>query len=636
MVVRNTSYSVLFVVVFCFFIYSQCSLASETSHERVVVHGTKPDYAYHLADSLPLSAIDLDPLSQFGSAADALTQAPEVTFNGQGGLLQTLSIRGLSRWRIQTLVEGVPIHSERRAGNAAEFVAPGLLGRSYVLPGAASTQLGSGALGGGIDLRLASSFDTRIASSYGVQQDYRELSGIGGQQNKGFNVNWGVSYRHGNNSESANNQLLLDGFEQSVGWAKYTSIDSIIKEALFLYSTANNIGKASSDLPSERITEYPSNDHWLTKFTLNWFNTTVYAHRFSLDTDVLRPERRFNDLSNSGLSWGVSAGEQSQVQQWTISWKAALDARSKVEAQEQEFNNQGEQTFNRRNLAAEQKAYSFTIDANRQWQNINVSGGFRTEYIEQSNQANTQANTTDDNADTNLSAFLAARYQFNENWSTSLYTSSAFRVPVLTERYFNGSTPRGVTLGDPLLETERGRNLQIDVDYQSSLLEFGVSASRQWIDNYIERINISNELQQYVNLGNAQIEAINYLLNWSPTGRIKVRLSGQWLWGEDDTGIAINDISPHQHDVNITYQAQKFDSWIGVSYRQAFDKPGPSELALPSTLFMKLGATFYLNNQITVSTQINNLFDRLYSVSTDDLSPLARGRDGQISVTYQF
>lgn len=629
----RSTFLAIFVTGFWLNVFSPFIFASENIQERVVVQGTRPEYAHHLADTLPLSTIDLDPLSQFGSAAEALTQAPEVTFNGQGGLLQTLSIRGLSRWRIQTLVEGVPIHSERRAGNAAEFVAPGLLGRSYVLPGAASTQLGSGALGGGIDLRLASSFDTRITSSYGLEQDYRELSSIGGQQNTTYNINWGFSYRHGNNSESANNQRLFDGFEQTVGWTKYTSNHSTIKETLFLYSTANNIGKASSDLPSERITEYPSNDHWLTKVSLSWLNGTFYAHHFSLDTDVLRPQRRFNALSNSALSWGVNIGDNVELHNWSINWKAALDARSNVEAQEREFNNQGETVFERRNLAAEQQAYSLTVDANRRWQNINASGGLRVEHIKQTDQTNTFG---EDGVDTNISVFLAARYQLNEKWSTSLYTSNAFRVPVLTERYFNGSTPRGITLGDPFLQTERGRNLQFDVDYKTSTLKLGVSASRQWINNYIERIDLNDELQQYVNLGNAQIEAINYSFNWQAVEQLNVRISGQWLWGEDNTGIAINDISPHQHDVNITYQAQKFDIWVGASYRQAFDRPGPSELALPSTLFMKLGATFYINNQITVSTQINNLFDRLYSVSTDDLSPLARGRDGQISVTYQF
>ncbi|MBO1256863.1 TonB-dependent receptor [Alteromonas sp. 5E99-2] len=606
--------------------------ASEEVDEHIVVHADTPSYLYHLQDTLPVSTIEGSPLNSSLSIAEALTSAPEVTFNGQGGLLQTLSIRGLSRWRVQTLVEGIPIHSERRAGNTAEFIPPGLLGRAYLLPGAASTQLGSGALGGGIDLRLASSFDTQISAAYGVQQDYRDIQVLGGSEVANGDIHWGASYRHGNNSEAADNTSIFDGFEQSAGWVKYSSTTTPITDALFLVSTANNVGKASSDLPTERVTEYPSNDHWLAKLRFSWLNAQVYAHEFSLDTDVVRPEQRRNILSNSALSWGLNVSDSVSLLGLDVNWKAALDARSKVEAKEQEISNDGLVVFDRSNLDANQQAWSISADTLYQWQETAIAGGVRLEHLRQQDSSATPRK----DSDTNSSIFLTAKHQWLSSLSTSFYLSSAFRAPVLTERYFNGSTPRGVTLGSPSLETEQGRNAQIDIDYRSDVIELGFSAARQWIDNYIERVSLSDELQQYINVGNVQIDSVNYVVAIPLTSRFNARFSGQWLWGEDDEGLAINDVSPHEHNVRLSYQGQNIETWLNTTYRQRHRRPGTSELPIGSAVYLQLGLSAAVSDSLSINIQVNNLTNRTYAVSTDDLSPLARGRDIQINGTYVF
>ena len=79
---------------------------------------------------------------------DALAGLPGIDDNGQGGLFQVFSLRGASRWRVMTQLSGMPLHTERRAGAAASFVAPYLLGSAKVIKGPASTYYGSGAMGG--------------------------------------------------------------------------------------------------------------------------------------------------------------------------------------------------------------------------------------------------------------------------------------------------------------------------------------------------------------------------------------------------------------------------------------------------------------------------------------------------------
>ncbi|MDC0603299.1 TonB-dependent receptor plug domain-containing protein, partial [Aliiglaciecola sp.] len=264
-----TPYSISAVLLIGFF--ALFARASNIPEERIIVVGKKPTYLSNHDGILPVTVIDGLGVGHSNTMADMLNAAPEVNYSGQGGLLQTISIRGLSRWRIQTLVEGVPIHSERRAGNAAEFIAPNLVANAYVLSGAASTQLGSGALGGGIDLRLAATSDTSLNVSYGSAQDYRSLQVLGGKEEGNGGVYWGANFRHANHGADSLNQTLFNGFEQSVGWFRYLS-DQNIKDALVIVSKANNVGKASSDLPEQRQTLYPDNDHWLAKLDFEWMN----------------------------------------------------------------------------------------------------------------------------------------------------------------------------------------------------------------------------------------------------------------------------------------------------------------------------------------------------------------------------
>ena len=76
------------------------------------------------ASSAPLGARStvLDPDASMGTPSaltDLVTAVPGVSENGQAGLFQVFSIRGVSRQRVRSLVSGMRITSERRAGASA-------------------------------------------------------------------------------------------------------------------------------------------------------------------------------------------------------------------------------------------------------------------------------------------------------------------------------------------------------------------------------------------------------------------------------------------------------------------------------------------------------------------------------------
>ncbi|GAB5384186.1 MAG: hypothetical protein Alis3KO_13090 [Aliiglaciecola sp.] len=606
--------------------------ASEQVNDHVLVVGKKPSYLNDLNGLLPIDVVDTSAIEQTGSIAELFTASPSVNFNGQGGLLQTLSIRGLSRWRIQTMIEGVPIHSERRSGNAAEFIAPGMVGSAYVLSGAASTQLGSGALGGGIDLQLAATTTPTLSTTLDLQQDYRSIQTLGGRVLENSRLYWGGSLRHANNGKDSANQPLFNGFEQSVIWIRQTSEEYSISDALFVISSANNIGKANSDPINSRLTRYPNNDHWLAKLDFDWLNAGVYAHKARLDTSIVRPEQRTNSLQNAALGWGARVGDTSFIGNWQLDWQLAFDARRGVKASEQEATAEGELVFDRTNLDAHQQAWSLSTDIVRQLKDWRVATGVRLEHIAQHSDVGTSLSVSD----SNLSAFLVAKKQWSQSWSTRYYLSSAFRTPTLTERFFFGNTPRGISQGDANLETENAKNIQLDIDYQGQHVSLGVSVFHQQIDNYIERIDLSSLLQQYVNLGDAEIDGVSYQSHWILSPNLYLKLHGQWLWGEDNNGMPINDVSPHQHTIKLGWHQDSHELWINMAYRHAHRRVGSSELPTKKVVHFRAGYQHMLSPSLSMRVLASNITDKVYAVSTDDLAPNALGPNIEFNLTYVF
>ena len=171
------------------------------------------------------------------SIAAMLAQSGTVNLNGQGGLFQTINIRGFARWRIQSLVEGIPIHTDRRAGAALEFLPPSFVAQAYLTQGAASVQLGSGA-----DWRWGRYGARDACKAWPLQYDYGHLADarqiqIEGQTKK-HRVSWLFNHRHGNETKSAHGEPIQSRYEQHSFMVRKKHGLKGLNDALLLYSSA--------------------------------------------------------------------------------------------------------------------------------------------------------------------------------------------------------------------------------------------------------------------------------------------------------------------------------------------------------------------------------------------------------------
>ena len=481
-------------------------------------------------------------------------------------------------------------------------------------------------------MQLAASDALTLNVSSNTQQAYRSFSLLGGSNTDNGDLFWAGNIRRAGQGSDANGKRLLNQFENTSGILRWVSPKNTIKDVLLLVSSSQNIGKASSDPLDQRFTEYPKNNHWLAKIDFDWRNARIYAHHADFDTRVVRVEQRTNLLANQALGWGAEISEQLLSDDWQVQWRLALDARTGVKVAEQEQTPMGSLVFDRVNLDGRQFAYSFSANAVRKIDKTEFSAGFRTEYMLQES----DIGNVSDSHDVNVSAFFGSAIQWASHWHARIYLSSGYRVPTLTERYFSGSTPRGETLGDPSLETEKAYNIQADLDYVADDLAFNLSVFRQSIDRYIERVSLSPTLLKYVNIGNADIRGASYLASWRIAHGYYAKLQGQLLSGEGDGGNSINDISPDQHSATLGWRGEGHEIWLSATHRGAHKRPGDSEIATGSVNYLRAGFQTDLTASLGLQIQVSNLSDEQYPVSTDDRSPNTMGRNIELNVTYVF
>jgi iron complex outermembrane receptor protein len=258
---------------------------------------------------LGTSSTVLEPEETVGSPstlANLVADLPGVSENGQGGLFQVISIRGVSRQRITHLISGMRMTSERRGGVSTSFIDPQLVESVEVLAGPATTFHGSGAVGGVVQVRPREFSSGFVAGGYESNGEESFLAGgVGG---KAWSV--GLVRREADDSEAADGTRLNSHFTQ------YSAVGSWSREArgrryelLAIPTYGEDIGKANTDFP-ERTTNYPRERHQLLKFSVSadkgWrFHTFVHAQ--DLETDVVEQDlsrnRVFNDSFDYGIRW---------------------------------------------------------------------------------------------------------------------------------------------------------------------------------------------------------------------------------------------------------------------------------------------------------------------------------------------
>jgi outer membrane receptor protein involved in Fe transport len=563
------------------------------------------------------------------SISDLLAFEQGMGINGQPGLFQTLSIRGLARQRVHAYVDGMRVTSERRAGVSASFIDPFLLSGAEVTQGPASTYYGSGAIGGSIHLLSREEHSPWLQSSY--SSDGNEVAIAGGF---GDGIHSGsIAYRTRNNGETAQGEEKNNQFSQhSIIYKRHIKLDHYQFDWQIIESQGRDIGKDNLRFLQNRITNYPEENHLLMQMTLasdsDWMIKS-YLHKQDLQTEDIRTAESYTLVETDSLDIGLSYENL-----WHLGDNNGLIGvdyfgRRGVESFEQQkdlLTMENVEFFSLQNAQENEAAIFATL--NREFDFISFNSGLRTNYQSQRSAKTAQV------SDNFLTYFVALKTNF-DSINFSLNYGNGFRFASITERLFNGTTGRGQSQGNPLLLPEESTSIDFGVDYQQEKYQLSAHVFRTKIDDFIERISVTDDLRSFENLTKGELNGWQYQLRYLPLNDLEIELSGQGIHGENEFGQALSDIPPKRHQLKVKYSA---DSWsTQLSYTRRLEKTdaGDGEVPLSAANFAEINFAYQIRSDMKLQLGVRNFFDHSYFDSSDDLATLSSGRAVTLTFSYQ-
>jgi len=604
-------------------------VAKQEVYEEIAVSASRGETNFAPV-SVDTSVIEPDQLAAPPSTVtEMVSQVPAVSENGQGGLFQTYSIRGVSRLRILTLISGMRINSERRAGVSASFIDPRLLGSVEVVRGPSSTYYGSGALGGVVQIFLREFDELALETGYGTQGDENfQTLGWG-------NDEWslGITRRDARDSEAPDGEVLNSGFNQISGTAqrKWTA-GALEYRVIAIGSRGEDIGKANSDFP-ERTTTYPDELHGLLRFVAeseNGWMADAWAHPNSLETQVVDPVS-INVVDNQAFDFGANSIKSFAVR-GTNSARLGIDYAGRRDVQADETDT---------DLISGTSKEQATLDDGQEddvglfgaaeWNlgRVVILTGARVAWQRQKNAG--QA-SIDDSAVTGFAGIvvpLGAGFEVVSNLGTGL------RFPSLSERFFTGTTGRGEVVGNPNLEPERSLNLDAGLRWYGDRLFVAGYVFHNDIADYIERIEIAPDVLTFVNLTSGTIRGLELDGFYQLDSSFRIVFGGQLMEGTDEEDQPLADIPANRFSLGGVWQRGSWSAEARFEQRAAKNDPGSGEMAIPSASLLSASLDYRLSNGLALTLSGRNLLNESYFNSADDKAAMAPGRAILLSLRWQ-
>ena len=555
------------------------------------------------------------------SIAELAELQPGVAFAGQGGLLQTLSIRGLSGQQVANFWGEVPVLGDRRAGTASSFIDPSMLGSVEILRGPASVFYGSGAGAGVLQFSPARPQGLEATLQWGSDgNENLQYLGIGGDS-----ASVALSRRSADDGDSATGERLHDRFDQYNGqllWSGEFSGNPLSFRQLF--SEGRDIGKSNNRYP-DRITDYPEERHWLGELSTvigERLEASAYYHYQSLDTRVETVGESISDISSESIDWGFRAA-------WRFhELRAGLEylGRRDVQSDEREISLTSGDRVDTRTLDADQDGIDLFLDGSRALGGFDLAAGLRWSWIEQ------RANDSTD--DTALSGFLRASAQPSPSLGIHLELSSGTRFASLGERFFSGTTGRGQVLGNPALSPEETLSLDLGLSYERRGATASLRGYATRIDDYIERTDLTPDLRSFRNLSDGDIVGVEAALGVPLGDTLSLQLGGHYIDSEGGDGNALANVAAPEVFAVIAGDRAQWSGRLRLGYRFSRGDVAPGEAALDSatTLTASLSRRW---RELEFTLWGRNLLDDDYRLSSDELSTTAPERSLGVTLSWR-
>ncbi|GAA6203462.1 hypothetical protein NBRC116600_02590 [Thalassotalea sp. SU-HH00458] len=582
------------------------------------------------------------------SVAGILNPAPGLSLTGQGGLFQSYNIRGFSRARIKTEVNGIPIITDRRAGNSLSFLPAALIEHIDIKKGPSSTLYGSGAMGGVISLSTLNFNESSLNVMFKPQDD--TVQTLLKLSNESLSATF--MQRKANNAhapKTATGQIKLNSQHQQyhANFASHFTWQEIEISALTMLTQGKDIGKSSAEFPHDKITLYPKDLHWLSslqfhkkdRWRLSFFNhQQAWKNNIStFENELTSTLERRNLVTYSSTIFGgngtILIGNTLLGGEWI--------KRDNIDISEREFNQANELAWQKNTIdGAEQ---TIGVFANHTWKlnNLSLKSGIRYDKQTVENHpllTHEQYKVQDDFVSLSLNSHLP----ISTTTQLNITFANAFRFPTISELFFSGETPRGNTQGNPFLIPEKSVGLQFD--YQQQLagnFRWLISSYYYQVDNYIERYQRDHNkvIRSYRNNQEVTLKGIELTADWQTNHQLSMIFSYQKQWARDYLKRTVDDALPEE----LQWQINWFPAAVSqlkienhLSYQFEKTQFGNSEQALSAEWKWHVNVNYQISAQHKINITFDNLTNNQYLTSADEDAPFHPERSIALSWQWQF
>ena len=211
---------------------------------------------------------------------------------------------------------------------------------------------------------------------------------------------------------------------------------------------------------------------------------------------------------------------------------------------------------------------------------------------------------------------------------------TGLRFPNLSERFFTGTTGRGGVIGNPNLDPEGSVTVDLGLRWYGSQTFLAAQVFHQEIDDYIERVEVDDDLLTFVNLTSGTIEGFELEGFHQINEQWNFSWSGHLLDGKDSDDGALADIPSNRLQVGLKYQRDGWESQLQVQHRASKNDPGSGENPIPAARLVSASVSYRLGPGLALTLRGRNLLDEEYFNSADDKNPLAPGRSLSLSLSW--
>ncbi|MFL9710922.1 TonB-dependent receptor domain-containing protein [Methylobacillus sp. Pita1] len=558
-----------------------------------------------------VSVITAEQIQKAGQStlAELLAMQPGIEMSSNGGVGKSTNIymRGANTTHTLILIDGVRISSATTGETAIQHIPLSQIDHVEILRGPASSMYGADAIGGVIQIftkkgQGAPKFNASVGlGTYGTAIGEAGVNGRIG--NTSYSLQGGMTHVHGINAVRNKNVVSYnadaDGFRNqnlSANISQHLTENHEIGLNI-LVTDSRNFNDGGSSRTTARYDYFL--DQTLSSYTLFSKNrfTDAWASTFSI-------ARSIDDLSSYTKRPASTTESMIKTTQDQYIWHNILTTKAGVfnigvERREQKVESNATPAL----LVTERDIQSYLAGWQRQFDQHRVQINLR-------NDDNSQfGNKTTGN--------IGYAYQITPQWKASASFGTAFAAPTFNQLYAPATAFGGVTYAsNPDLKPEESRNKEIGLQYENGQHAAGVLYYHNDIDNLITR-TASGNFRQTVNIDQARLRGLTLNLRTSIAGFI-IRANADFQRPEDAGN---GNLLPRRAKEHGTLSlAKSFGAWEWgseiITSGHRFNDTSNTERLSGYTL-VNLYGNYRINDDWSVNTRVNNLFDRKYELAKD-------------------